>query len=81
MGMSVSQAEIIFNIVRKQNELLLREISIRENIPMADLRPFLMPTPRFRAFLRQIAVPSPASAASQDGATPLGSDNHASGRD
>ncbi len=80
MTMSVTQTEIIFNILRKQNEMLLREISIRENIPMTDLRPFLMPTPRFRTFLRQIAVPNPSSAGSQDDAKPLGPDSPANDR-
>jgi hypothetical protein len=34
---------IIYKIVRKQNEMLLREISVRENISLSELRDFFLP--------------------------------------
>jgi hypothetical protein len=48
--------EIIFNIVRQQNERLLREIAIREDIPLSELLKRYRPTRKhFRDFVRSVS--------------------------
>jgi hypothetical protein len=46
--------EIIFNIVRAQNDALLREIAVKENIPVRDLmKTFSTNKRHLREFMNQ----------------------------
>lgn len=54
--MEISEAFflILFNIVRSQNEMLLREIAIREELDIRQLLKEFTPTKKhFREFIRQ----------------------------
>lgn len=60
--MSLNQRflEIIYNLVTKQNEYLLTEISLRENIPYKELHDLFLKNPRknFKNFIDQLSLSS-----------------------
>lgn len=53
--------EIVFNIVRAQNDALLREIALKEDIPARDLlRTFSTSKRALREFLNKVNRPNPS---------------------
>jgi hypothetical protein len=44
--------EMIYRLVRKQNECLLHEIAVRENIPIDMLKPLMPSMHQLRSFLQ-----------------------------
>lgn len=62
MTVDVSETffEIVFNIVRAQNEQLLKEIALREKVDTAKLLRMFKPTKRhFREFMKSAAAHRP----------------------
>ena len=48
--------KIIYNIIKKQNEMLLHEISVRENIDLKELREKYLPSyKKFREYVQESA--------------------------
>lgn len=57
--------QIIFNIVRAQNRVMLREIALRENIPFRELMRKYQPSQaHFREFMKQQSQASSSSSSS-----------------
>lgn len=79
MDFSSSYFEILFNIVRRQNECLLHEIAIRENIPIAELRQFIPSKKNLRTFLRHKASQGHDVSDSQDGTSSPGMNSQPDG--
>lgn len=69
MSLNQTFLEIIYNIVTKQNEYLLSEISLRENIPYTELHNVFLKNPRknFKNFIDQLSLSSDADDSSSGG--------------
>lgn len=46
--------EMLYRLVRRQNEWLLHQIAVRENIPTSELKPLMPSMPNLRQFLRDL---------------------------
>lgn len=46
--------EMIYRLVRQQNEMLLHQIAVRENIPSAELKEFIPSMTALRQYIRNL---------------------------
>lgn len=49
--------EMIYRLVRKQNEWLLQQIAVRENIPIAELKPLIPSMTHLRQYIHRLPRP------------------------
>lgn len=46
--------EMVYRLVRKQNEWLLEQVALRENVPFATLKPLLPSMSQLRGFTHRL---------------------------